>query len=44
MSSGMTACMSEGTLMMTLMDGVLKDDQGRTGYIVSSSILRHFDS
>lgn len=34
MSSGMTACMTDNTLEMTLMNGVLHDNQGRTGYIV----------
>ena len=33
-SSGMTACMTDGTLEMTLEGGVLKDSKGRTGYIV----------
>lgn len=30
------ACMTPGTLSMTLADGVLKDDKGRTGYIASN--------
>ncbi|KAL8913850.1 MAG: hypothetical protein Q9171_001454 [Xanthocarpia ochracea] len=32
----MIACKSEGTLAITLADGVLKDAQGRTGYIASN--------
>lgn len=32
----MVACESEGTLAITLVDGVLKDSQGRTGYIASN--------
>lgn len=32
----MVACESEGTLAITLADGVLKDAQGRTGYIASN--------
>ena len=32
----MVACESEGTLAITLADGVLKDGQGRTGYIASN--------
>ncbi|KAL8730710.1 MAG: hypothetical protein Q9166_003902 [cf. Caloplaca sp. 2 TL-2023] len=32
----MVACKSEGTLAITLADGVLKDAQGRTGYIASN--------
>lgn len=32
----MVACESEGTLAVTLADGVLKDGQGRTGYIASN--------
>ncbi|KAI4139410.1 MAG: hypothetical protein L6R39_006301, partial [Caloplaca ligustica] len=37
-SDGITsvACASEGTLALTLADGVLKDAQGRTGYIASN--------
>lgn len=37
-SSGtrLVACRSEGTLELTLIDGVLKDAQGRTGYIASN--------
>lgn len=37
-SSGVTnvACKTEGTLAITLADGVLKDAQGRTGYIASN--------
>lgn len=31
----MTACMTDSTLEMTLKDGVLMDNKGRTGYIVS---------
>jgi hypothetical protein len=30
------ACLTAGTLSMTLKDGVLKDDKGRTGYIASN--------
>ena len=37
MSSGMTACMTDSTLEMTLKNGVLHDNQGRTGYIVRIS-------
>ncbi|KAL8846807.1 MAG: hypothetical protein Q9221_008135 [Calogaya cf. arnoldii] len=32
----MVACKTEGTLEITLADGVLKDAQGRTGYIASN--------
>ncbi|KAL8769934.1 MAG: hypothetical protein Q9209_004181 [Squamulea sp. 1 TL-2023] len=32
----MVACKSEGTLSITLADGVVKDAQGRTGYIASN--------
>ncbi|KAL8706003.1 MAG: hypothetical protein Q9201_000887 [Fulgogasparrea decipioides] len=32
----MVACESEGTLAITLADGVLKDAQGRTGYVASN--------
>lgn len=32
----LVACKSEGTLELTLSDGVLKDAQGRTGYIASN--------
>ncbi|KAL8807286.1 MAG: hypothetical protein Q9182_000791 [Xanthomendoza sp. 2 TL-2023] len=32
----MVACETEGTLAITLADGVLKDAQGRTGYIASN--------
>lgn len=37
-SSGVTnvACETEGTLAITLADGVLKDAKGRTGYIASN--------
>lgn len=36
MSSGMAACQSSDTLVMTLNDGVLKDNKGRTGYIAAN--------
>ncbi|KAI4269097.1 MAG: hypothetical protein L6R38_007595 [Xanthoria sp. 2 TBL-2021] len=39
----MVACESEGTLAITLADGVLKDAQGRTGYIASNFQFQ-FDS
>ena len=32
----MVACASEGTLALTLADGILKDAKGRTGYIASN--------
>jgi Yeast PIR protein repeat len=32
----LVACKNEGTLELTLNDGVLKDAQGRTGYIASN--------
>ncbi|KAL8779259.1 MAG: hypothetical protein Q9213_007031 [Squamulea squamosa] len=32
----MVACKTEGTLSITLADGVVKDAQGRTGYIASN--------
>lgn len=32
----LVACRGEGTLELTLTDGVLKDGQGRTGYIASN--------
>lgn len=32
----MVSCYKDGTLQITLQDGVLKDSQGRTGYIASN--------
>ena len=34
----MTACATDSTLELTLSDGVLLDNQGRTGYIVCPPI------
>jgi len=35
-SGGMVACSSDDTLSLTLKDGVLVDNQGRTGYIAAN--------
>lgn len=42
-SATMVACATDGTLELTLVDGILKDGKGRTGYIASNYQFQ-FDS